>query len=80
MHKYQNVSGDEQVITAEGHIQPRKVAPGAEVVSSVAIENPNFKYVGATDEQPSGAVQAVQERSPASISGVTEPQPEQENN
>lgn len=72
MHRYQNVSDSEQIITAECDVQPRKVAPGAETLSSAPIENPNFKYLGESepeDERGSGHIEAVQERSPTSITG-----------
>jgi hypothetical protein len=49
MFKYQNVSKVDQTITASGNINPRIVKAGETVVADVAIENPNFKYVGEAD-------------------------------
>ena len=58
MYKYQNVSKNVQTLTSDGDISPRVVEPGSEVLSSVPLENPNFKYVGeekAQEEQPDQA-------------------------
>lgn len=46
MYKYQNVSEQEQTITSEGDINPRVVKPGETTLSSVGLENPNFKFLG----------------------------------
>lgn len=56
MYKYQNISDVEQTITASGNITPRVVEAGGEFTSEIAIENPNFKYLGSTD---SASVQGV---------------------
>ena len=58
MYKYQNVSNVEQVVMAEGEVNPRVVPAGATTVSSVAIENPNFKYIG-EDQSESSSIQSV---------------------
>ena len=62
MYKYQNVSDQVQTIVTPGDISPRVVDPGAEVISSVAIENPNFKYVGTTDQSTSASIVGEQLR------------------
>lgn len=54
MYKYQNVSKESQVITANGNINPRIVKAGDTVLSNVAIENPNFKYLGEEQQNTSG--------------------------
>ena len=71
MYKYQNVSPDEQVIVSEGDVQPRRVAPGGEVVSSIPLENPNLKLVSDGESKPeqSASVQSVQQRNPSVITG-----------
>ena len=48
-YKYKNVSNRRLTITSGGNISPRIVNAGAEVVSSVPLENPNFKYIGEAD-------------------------------
>jgi len=53
MYKYQNVSGEVQSITKQGDISPRVVQPGEFVTTDVAIENPNFKYIGTADDKGS---------------------------
>lgn len=50
MFKYQNISEVEQTLAIDGNINPRVVKPGAEVESSVAIENPNFKFLGKSED------------------------------
>lgn len=50
MFKYQNVSKQEQTITATGNIKPRVVKPDETVLSDIPIENPNFKYIGKEDD------------------------------
>jgi hypothetical protein len=75
MYRYKNVSDSEQVITADGEVNPRVVEAGQETLSSVAIENPNFQFVKEeADSKPddAGKIQAVQERNPASITGPAE--------
>lgn len=55
MYKYQNVSNQEQSLIGHGVF-----APGAFVMTKVALNNPNFKYVGEVKEsEDAGAVQAV---------------------
>lgn len=57
MYKYQNISKSTQTVTASGNINPRVVKSGEECVSDVAIENPNFKYVGeAGDNKVQGVI------------------------
>jgi hypothetical protein len=50
-YKYRNVSDSVLSITASGNINPRIVEPNGEVISDVAIENPNFEYVGEAAQQ-----------------------------
>ena len=69
MYKYQNVSKRVQTIVIAGDINPRVVKPDQEVISSVAIENPNFKYIGRADQSNGGGI--VGEQVPQS-SAVTE--------
>ena len=61
MYKYQNVSDTKQTLVQEGNISPRNVDPQAIVLSDVAIENPNFKYIGEETAQ-SGGIVGVAER------------------
>ncbi len=49
MYKYQNVSEQDQTITTNGNITPRIVKSGETCLSTVVIENPNFKYLGEED-------------------------------
>jgi len=56
MYKYQNISEVEQTITASGNITPRIVEAGGQFTSDIAIENPNFKYLGSSE---SASVQGV---------------------
>lgn len=51
MHQYKNISLQQQVLTAEGDINPRVVEPDGIVVSSVPIENPNLKYINTQQQQ-----------------------------
>lgn len=60
MHKYQNVSKEDQTITANGNINPRIVKAGETVLSDVPIENPNFKYVGTDSSSVKGTVDQPQ--------------------
>ena len=51
MYKYQNISELDQTITTTGNINPRIVEAGATTESDVAIENPNFKYLGTAENE-----------------------------
>lgn len=51
MYEYQNVSDTTQTLTHDGEISPRVVKPGEKVQSAVAIENPNFKFVGNSQDE-----------------------------
>lgn len=62
MYKYQNVSDVVQTIVTTGEINPRIVEPGGEVISSVAIENPNFKYLGTASSDTSASIVGEQVR------------------
>lgn len=70
MYKYQNVSKEVQTITKDGVITPRIVKPGDFCMSAVAIENPNFKYVG-TDQDNESTVVSEQAPQPNMITDVT---------
>jgi hypothetical protein len=59
MYKYQNVSKVQQTITANGNITPRVVEAGETLLSSVAIENPNFKYLGEDQSDSAGVTGTV---------------------
>ncbi len=63
MYKYQNTSNEVQTVVVEGIVTPRTVAPGESVLSSVPIENANFKYMGAeqTEQAQITATQVVQD-------------------
>ena len=50
MYKYQNVSNVTQTLVQSGNITPRSVEPDAYVLSDVAIENPNFKFIGSESD------------------------------
>lgn len=65
MHKYQNVSGNTQTVTTNGNINPRVVKSNEYCISDVAIENPNFKYVGPAESSQVQGV--VTETSPNAI-------------
>lgn len=64
-YKYQNVSDVTQVLTVSGVINPREVKAGEETVSSVVIENPNFKYIGAVEDN--GVQGVVTQSQPSSV-------------
>lgn len=68
-YKYQNVSDVTQVVTISGVINPREVKAGEETVSSVVIENPNFKYIGAVDDN--GVQGVVTDSQPNSVTEAT---------
>lgn len=60
MYRYQNTSEVELTLVGFG-----VVAPGAEIVTSRVVENPNFKFMGEVQEQSGGQP----------IVGVAQPQP-----
>lgn len=68
-YKYQNVSDVTQVLTVSGVISSREVKAGEETVSSVVIENPNFKYVGEVEDNSVQGV--VTESQPNSVTEAT---------
>lgn len=69
MYKYQNVSKEVQTVVRDGNISPRVVKPGESVVSSVAIENPNFKYLGEVQED-SASVNGTQVKQDTAVTEV----------
>ena len=71
MFKYQNVSKQEQTITANGNINPRVVKPDATVLSDVPIENPNFKYVGEDSNSVNATVDQPQANAVTNAQPVT---------
>jgi hypothetical protein len=62
MFKYQNISIIEQTLAIDGIITPRTVQPGETCTSSVPIENPNFKFIGKSEDGNA-------------VDGIAQPQP-----
>jgi hypothetical protein len=60
MYKYQNISKNTLTITTSGNVKPRVVQAGETVETDFPLENPNFKYVGNTDNVANDVTAAEQ--------------------